>query len=98
MQSPDTDRIRTETGWEVKCAHCGKWFESKRSDAAFHDARCRNRHKREYERLLDWIENLEPKAREIEAYAKRFKNSKRMFDALDRYHKSVGRSLDWFEE
>lgn len=43
----DTDRIREEQGYTVRCASCGKWFEAHRVTATFCGSTCRSRAARE---------------------------------------------------
>lgn len=43
----DTDRIREEQGYTVRCASCGTWFEAQRITATFCGPTCRSRAARE---------------------------------------------------
>lgn len=43
----ETDRVREELGYTVRCASCGKWFEARRVTATFCGSTCRSRAARE---------------------------------------------------
>jgi len=98
MQSPETDRIKTEWGWINYCVQCGEAFESKRSDAAYCCSNHRVKAKREEEKLKQWIAGLEDQAREIERYATKYKRSKMIFEAMSKYQKQITSTLSIFEE
>lgn len=55
----DTDRIRTSDGWSIQCVQCGRWFESKRSDASFCRDGCRRAYMLAPKRLKAQIEETE---------------------------------------
>lgn len=98
MQGHDVDRVKMEWGYEVTCAQCGKRFTSKRSDASFCNANCRKRSEREVERWNAWIDNLEFKGREFVDVARKFKRSRRMYEAFIKLQKSLQVAIEEFED
>lgn len=98
MQGVDTDRIKQDGYWTVECAECGQMFDSKRSDASFCGAACRNRWARRPQKFQNALDGLEMMAREVERLAKEYSTSPRMFEAVRVLHKSIQGSLTLFEE
>lgn len=43
----ETDRVREEYGYSIKCAQCGKWFECVRVTGTYCSSTCRSRAARE---------------------------------------------------
>lgn len=98
MQGHDINRTKMEWGYEVDCAQCGKRFTSKRSDASFCSANCRKRSEREVERWNAWIDNLEYKGLEFVDVARKFKRSKRMYDAFLKLQRAINVAVEEFED
>ena len=51
----NSEAIRQEFGYDVKCQQCGKWFEAERSSAVFCGAGCRAKHHRAKRKRQDAI-------------------------------------------
>ena len=52
----ETDRIREDGYWRVKCPQCRTWFEGARSTATFCGSTCRSRWARSDEQRMARIE------------------------------------------
>lgn len=86
-----------DADYRVVCLQCDREFEARRSDATFCSARCRVAYSREPEKLRKAIEHTELLARMLDARARKYHRSTKMFEAMQALHNSLGASLQRFE-
>lgn len=53
----ETERIRQDGYYDVRCPQCGKWFEAARSSATFCNSTCRSRWSRSAASRVRQIDN-----------------------------------------
>jgi len=98
MQAVETERIKMgDRDWSIQCAHCGKYFEAKRSDASFCSPRCRVGFSREPQKLLNHVAMLNFWSRQVYHIALRYKRSDKVYQAMLGLQKSVNFALTVFE-
>lgn len=60
MATHDTERIRSEDGYQVECVMCGTWFDATRFDASYCSSTCRSRwhrSKKQLDKRIQYAEN-----------------------------------------
>lgn len=90
MQGHDIERRRLDDNtWECECRQCGKWFESKRSDASFCSSRCRVNHSREPQKRLNAIEDLKSMQSRMSEIARKYRYDDEIFQIFLSVEKTV---------